>query len=111
MSLDPGFVRVVGRAPISESLLAAVTNWQRQNLGQAESDPSWIQLACSYETADGDAMDLAVPASDVAVGHIIDVEAVPIVGIRFNDDMMQPPVQQAYAKALQSTEAGWRAEA
>lgn len=111
MSLYPGFVRVVGRAPISDSLLAAVATWQQQNLGQAEADPSWIQLACSYETADGDAMDLAVPTLDVAVGDVIDVEAVPIVGIRFNDDMMQPPIQQACAKALQSTEAGWRAEA
>jgi hypothetical protein len=110
MSLDPGFVRVVGRAPISESLLTDVTNWQLQNLGQAASDASWLQLACSYEIADGDAMDLAVPASDVVVGDVVDVEAVPIVGIRFNDDMMQPPVQLAYAKALQRTEAGWRAE-
>lgn len=111
MALKPGFVRVVGRAPISESLLAAVTNWQLQNRGQTASDAGWLELACSYETADGDAMDLAAPASDVAVGDVIDVEAVPIVGIRFNDDMTQPPVQQAYAEALQSTEAGWRAEA
>jgi hypothetical protein len=111
MSLDPGFVRVVDLAPISESLLAAVSNLQRQNLGRAETDPSWIQLACSYETADGDAMDLAVPASDVAAGDVIDVEAVPVVGVRFNDDVMQPPVQLTFARALQLTEAGWRAEA
>jgi hypothetical protein len=110
MSLDPGFVRVVGRAPISESLMAAVTHWQLQNLGQAGSDASWLQLTCSYETADGGAMDLAVPASDVVVGDVIDVEAVPIVGMRFDDDMIQPPVQLAYADALQITEAGWRAE-
>ena len=109
MSLDPGFVRIVGRAPISEPLLAAVANWQLQNLGQADSDASWLQLACSYETADGETMDLAVPALDVAVGDIIDVEAVSIVGIRFSDDMVQPPVQLAYAKALQLTGAGWRA--
>ena len=111
MALKPGFVRVVGRAPISESLLAAVSNWQLQDRGRTASDASWFELACSYETPDGDAMDLAVPASDVAVGDIIDVEAVPIVGIRFNDDITQPAVQQAYAVALQSNEAGWRAEA
>ena len=54
-------------------------------------------------------MDLAVRASEVTVGDIIDVEAVSIVGIRFNDDMTQPPVQLGYAKALQATESGWRA--
>jgi len=110
MSLDPGLVRVVDRTPIGETLLALVTNWQLRELGRVSADATWLQLGCSYETADGDAMDLAVPTSDVDVGDVIDIEAVPIIGLHFGDDMMRPPAQQAFAQVLQRTETGWRAE-